>query len=223
MSVPIYRKIKNALIEKISTLSPNDPVESERILAFEYKASRMTVRKAIDELVDEGYLYRDANRGTFVSDAVLHKKNTTIKNEQELGNVDYKIIYFDVKATSPEDVQEYLYLRAEDAIVRMVRLLLVDAKPLAIEEIYIKRLNLSDEELGNMPKWRDFNAFIAQGSITQRFVPTLVPMRYAHFLGMKINEPIILIENFINSKNGQPLIYMRTYNNPKERVIEITS
>lgn len=211
------------MIQIIKEMPANAPISSERDLAVEYDASRMTVRKAINVLVDEGYLYRDANRGTFVAAKVLHKKNTTLEKADTEDEINYQIIYFDVKASSAKEIQELLHIDAEDAIVRMIRLSRIGDRPQAVEEIYIKRLNLSDEEFGNMPKWRDFNRFIAQGGLTQRFLPTLVPMKYAHMLNMRIEEPIIMVENLINSKNGQPLIYMKVFNNPKEKIIEITS
>lgn len=48
---------------------PNTPIPSERDLSSIYGLSRMTVRRAIDQLVTEGLLYRVNGKGTFVSDA----------------------------------------------------------------------------------------------------------------------------------------------------------
>lgn len=223
MSIPIYLQIKEKMIEMISELPANSPVPSERDLAVLYSASRMTVRKAIDALVDEGYLYRNSNKGTFVADEVLRKKNTTLDEKSIEREITYKSIYFDVKASSSDEVQSYLNISGDDSVVRMIRLCLADERPQSIEEIYIKRLDLDDDEFRNLPKTRDFNDFIIQGSLTQRFVPTLVPMQYAHMLELKINEPIIMVENIINRKSGAPFIYMKVFNNPKEKVIEITS
>ena len=222
MAVPIYQRIKDQMIETIESLPANASIPSERDLAVQYDASRMTVRKAIDALVDEGYLYRDANKGTFVSDARSRKKNTSLEQDEDSDNKTYKTLYFDVKDTSSKDVQRRLYLSSEDAVVRMIRLCMVDNKPESLEEIYIRRNNLTEEEFINLPKWKNFNSYIDQGSVNQRFVPLLVPIQYAHLLNMKINDPIIMVENVINSKEGRPLIYMKVYNNPKQKVIEIT-
>lgn len=220
--MPIYQQIKDKIVVEITTIPTNSAVPSERDLAVKYSASRMTVRKAIGELVAEGYLYRDANRGTFVADKKLHKKNTTLQNEEIEENMQYEIISFDVGATSSKEIRNHLDATSEDLIVKMIRLSQIEERPLAVEEVYIKRVNLSEEEFDSVQKWKNFNKFIEQGSVTQRFVPALVPVQYTKMLKMKKNDPIIMLENVIASKNGKPLVYMKIFNNPQEKVIEIT-
>ncbi len=48
-------------------LAPDDALPPERELAEELSVSRITVRKAIDGLVDEGLLIRRQGSGTFVA------------------------------------------------------------------------------------------------------------------------------------------------------------
>ena len=66
--VPLYYKLKHALLSMIENeeLTPDQLIPSERVLMDEHKVSRTTVRKAIDELVNEGYLYKQQGKGTFV-------------------------------------------------------------------------------------------------------------------------------------------------------------
>lgn len=136
MSLPIYLQIKNIMIEEIKDLKVNYPIPSERVLAENYDASRMTVRRAIDELVDEGYLYRDAKRGTFVADQTNIRKNTLLDALAE-ESMDYRVLYFDVKSVTVKELQEALYIRPNEQVVRMVRLLMMDEEPYAIEEVYV--------------------------------------------------------------------------------------
>jgi GntR family transcriptional regulator len=66
--VPKYYALKNHILEMIDrdeyTIDQNIP--SERTLIDQFGISRITVRKAIDELVNEGYLYRLQGKGTYV-------------------------------------------------------------------------------------------------------------------------------------------------------------
>lgn len=226
MQTPIYQQIKDKMCEEIICLPANSSISSERDLALKYSASRMTVRKAISELVEEGYLYRDKNKGTFVADQKLRKKNTsTITFVEEKEKIVNKIIYFNIKNASwnkDQDVIDKLNISMEDSILKVVRLISSEGRPQSIEEIFMARKNIDDEDLGNFKKLLDLNYYIAQGSITQIFIPILIPSKYAHLLSLELNTPIILVDNIINSKNGKPLIYIKTYNNPNEKIIEIT-
>lgn len=67
-SLPLYQQLQRALrtaIEK-RVVAPDDALPPERDLADELSVSRITVRKAIDGLVDEGLLVRRQGAGTFV-------------------------------------------------------------------------------------------------------------------------------------------------------------
>lgn len=211
------------MFEEIQELSVNDPIPSERDLAEIYDASRMTVRKAVDELVKEGYLYRDKTRGTFVADREGHRKNTLIETMIR-GDLSYRVLYFDVKASSSFAVQSALGIRPSDQVVRMIRLVFDGGDPFAVEEIYVERRAMTDEEVNNMTKWRSFNHFLTDGNvITQRFVPSVVPVQYAKLLKMNIHNPILMIENFISTKMGDKVAYSRIFHNPEKGHVEITT
>lgn len=71
-SAPLYRRFQRALRAAIedNAWSPNDALPAERELAERFSLSRVTVRKAIDGLVDEGLLTRRQGSGTFVAGRV---------------------------------------------------------------------------------------------------------------------------------------------------------
>lgn len=66
-----FVQIKSALLNKIESgeMSPGDKVLSENQLAESFSVSRMTARRALTELVNEGILARSQGVGTFVSDS----------------------------------------------------------------------------------------------------------------------------------------------------------
>lgn len=65
---PMYYQLKNIIIDMIENeeISEDECIPSEPKLMQTYNLSRTTVRKAIDELVNEGYLYKRQGKGTFV-------------------------------------------------------------------------------------------------------------------------------------------------------------
>ena len=49
---------------------------------------------------------------------------------------------------------------------------------------------------------------VKQGTITQRFVPMLLPAHYATQLELAPGTPIIMVESLIRSRSGVPVIYV---------------
>ncbi len=66
---PKYKQVKEHIIGYITqnSLNYNDPIKSEIELMKEFGVSRHTIRKAIGDLVNEGWLYKQQGRGTFVA------------------------------------------------------------------------------------------------------------------------------------------------------------
>src|SRR5438477_127851 len=66
---PLYQQLQRALREAIhnQVLGPDDALPAERQIATDLEISRITVRKAIDGLVEEGLLVRRQGSGNFVA------------------------------------------------------------------------------------------------------------------------------------------------------------
>jgi GntR family transcriptional regulator len=64
---PKYYRLKQLIREEYSDWDPGVPIPSEADLCRLHGVSRTTVRKAIDDLVNEGLLYRIQGKGTFVA------------------------------------------------------------------------------------------------------------------------------------------------------------
>jgi len=67
-ALPLYQQLQRAIREAINShvLAPDDALPAERQIAAELSVSRITVRKAIDGLVEEGLLVRRQGSGNFV-------------------------------------------------------------------------------------------------------------------------------------------------------------
>lgn len=78
-SVPIYEQIKNSIIEQIMNdeLKEDDAIPSIRSLAQDIKISVMTIKKAYDELEQDGYIISRQGKGTFVA-----PKNTELAKDK---------------------------------------------------------------------------------------------------------------------------------------------
>lgn len=85
MTEAIYARIKRALREQIEDglLRPGDRIPSENQLVAEYTVSRMTARRALLELSEEGLVDRRAGLGTFVAEPKPVSSFTQIRDIAE--------------------------------------------------------------------------------------------------------------------------------------------
>ena len=85
MTAPQYARIKEALRSEIAqgTLAPGDRVPSENQLAAQYSVSRMTARRALLELADNGVLLRTQGLGSFVADSRPMSSINQVRNIAE--------------------------------------------------------------------------------------------------------------------------------------------
>ncbi len=221
MTKPLYIQVKDEILKSIEKQKPNTPILSERELAEKHDVSRMTARKAIRKLVDEGYLYRKDNLGTFVASPEMRKKFNVFsfldfKNSEAPS---YKIILFQV-INGDEEVAKKLRIDSEKRYMQIIRKNLNDGKPASIEEIYINP-SIVARETNDIEEILDFHSLIKIGVVKQTFLPTIVPMEYAHMLKIQLNTPIIKVESIVTTQEGQVFAYSRTYVNSNENVIEI--
>ena len=70
--VLVQEKIKDAIKHRKIV----DKLPGERALAKEYGYSYMTIRKAVDNLVAKGLLYKIPMKGTYVANSKTRKKKT---------------------------------------------------------------------------------------------------------------------------------------------------
>ena len=112
-STPIYEQIKIQIINQIMSgeLNEGDIIPSIRSLALDIKISVMTVKKAYDELEEEGYIKSVQGKGTFVA-----PKNMQLVREQankDIENYILKIIEisnkFNISKEEILDLFKYIY------------------------------------------------------------------------------------------------------------------
>lgn len=141
-NVPIYQQIVQYIMDCITnnTYQKGAVIPSEQELCRKFDTSRMTVRKAIDELVKEGWLYRVKGRGAFVSHFELQKTYTLHGFTQNMTQLGFKPSskVLDFKIIKPDhEIAEILNLLPTDNVYYLKRLRLVDQEPVAVEKAFL--------------------------------------------------------------------------------------
>ncbi len=140
--LPKYYQLKESLREQIELLQADQLIPSEAELCAAHGVSRITVRKALNDLIHEGLLYAVQGKGTFVAP---HKFRVQWAQESAGFHADMARRGLKVKvrvleqAVVPADegVAAELNLKRGDLVVKLVRLRFVDDKPFDIATNYL--------------------------------------------------------------------------------------
>lgn len=136
--IPVYYQLKNDFIKKIASgvWKSGECISSERELCEIYGVSRMTIRQAIGELVQEGILTRKKGKGTFVCEQKVNQKDMMSFTEmikQSGRSLETKVVEFEIIDT-PEHIQDTFVL---DRLYKITRKRIVDNECIALETVYI--------------------------------------------------------------------------------------
>jgi GntR family transcriptional regulator len=139
--IPVYYQLKNIILKKIQSgeFLEGGLIPSERELGDSLNISRMTVRQALNLLVQEGILYREKGKGTFVSKSKIVQNNIESFSEtvrQRGLEPSTEIIYFS-KNENNQRIKEILDLQEMDTLYYLKRLRLASKVPIAIEEVFM--------------------------------------------------------------------------------------
>ena len=219
--MPRYLEIKQEILEQIKTKEVNTSIPSERELSLLFDASRMTIRKAIDELVEEGVLYRDKNKGTFIADHTFVNRNSSKEILLEQDVDDLSLIHFNAKEY-PEMAIRF-NKPTHTLLLRVVCLNKKGGRPRCIEEFFFLYNKVENPHLTNIHELLDIKNVFDVGKMVQRFYPEIIPIKYANLLGLSLNMPVIMVETTLYDQRGELITIVKTYYNPKESPIEIVS
>jgi len=202
--LPIYYQIEAALKQQIESgvLQPGDLIPSEREFAEAHQISRMTVRQAISNLVNAGYLIRQKGRGTFVANKkiVMQLSGLTSFSEEmeHLGLeptsalLSYQII--DASMT----IANKLRIREGASVYELKRLRIADEQALALETVYIP------EQLYAFAEASGLNL----GRASQTFESRLATKEEAGHLGLSTASPVLSVEQLTYLTTEQPFEYV---------------
>jgi GntR family transcriptional regulator len=149
---PLYRQLTRRIAAAIEAgeLGPGESLPPEREMAALTGLSRVTVRKAVQALVQSGQLVQRRGSGTFVAPRVERVEQalsllTSFSEDMARRGKTVRSVWLAraVHAPSPEEMMA-LGLTAHDRVARLERVRLADDVPLAIERASLSTAILPD-------------------------------------------------------------------------------
>lgn len=135
--VPLYHQLAHQLKEAVESgrLLKGEFLDNELLLADQWQVSRPTVRRAIQELVDDGLLVRRRGVGTQVVNDQVRRPFTLSSLHDDLvasGRSPVTAVVELDRGPAPDDIAQALALAPGTDVVHLVRRRSAGAQPLAV-------------------------------------------------------------------------------------------
>lgn len=213
--VPLYFQLKEQIRKNILSggYKEGDLIPSERELGDQYDLSSTTIRRALNDLVQENFLERKAGKGTFVRlnkvKRDLRKVIGFTKNMQEMGLIPSTRVISKKLVAANAYARSRLSLDKGAQIVRLERVRMASDIPMMFETRYIRTdicPGIEMEELDSS-LWKVFEEKygLKPNRHSQNMNITVVTGRSAYLLTLKEGTHVFLIKGVTYVQDNLPI------------------
>ncbi len=214
---PLYMQLCQLLEDQITngTLKQGDQIMTEAELSEYYQVSRITVRKAIEVLVQKGVLVKQRGIGTFVAKTKMLRNMSGIlgfsASCRQIGKEpSSKLLVAELRPSTVKD-REYLKLGTNSTIICIIRIRMCDSTPVIIEEVHYPQeyaYLLAYDLQGSL-----YDALAEHGIIPSKGMSTLSIVLAGHEdanqLQIEDEKPLLQMEGVVYDENKEPIHYSR--------------
>jgi GntR family transcriptional regulator len=219
---PLYSRVETVLTGEIieGDLKVGDQLPTEDGLIARFAVSRITVRRAIQNLVSRGLVEIRRGKGTFVAAPKITQELTEltgfVEDMHALGRKPTARVISNEIVPADPIVATHLALMKGERVVRIRRVRLADGVPLSLDETYLP-LDLGRKIITNNLKVepifslleRKYGVPLIEAEYKLDAVPAEVEVAAA--LKVEKRSPIFRIERTSYSTGGRPVDYERLY------------
>lgn len=219
--VPLYYQLKEILLEFIKHQGPYELLPPELELSRLYGLSRSTVRQALTELAEEGYIERHKGKGTMslpvkIEQEFLEVLESFNDEMQEKGlHPETSVLQLNLIKAGPS-IGGQLELSSDEQVVYLKRLRNVEGSPIVIVESYLPaelyelsgllQEDLVHDSLYHLMRYRYKVSIEASRRVLE--------IRYAlaneaKLLGIETGAATLYIETRSTDSEGVPIEYSR--------------
>lgn len=220
--VPLYHQLYELLRSKIESgeFAPGDMLPTENELLEQYQLSRNTVRQALQELVNSGWVVRQRGRGSFVTHRPIEQGlNRIISFTEDMRNRGLtpgtQIISAELMP-APEHIAAALGIEKGEELAHLSRLRLADGEPMSVEQSYLVHRHcpgILNRDYARTPLREELQATygicLVYATQTIRAVPASSDL--AQMLNLERSAALLLIERVSYSQQNQPVEYLRLH------------
>lgn len=218
MGSPVYIQIHNELRKSIEDgkWKVGSKIPAERELATQFGVSRMTLRQAIQTLVDEGVLERRVGSGTFVASSKVQEKMAGVTSFTDLMQAagkkpSSKTVSYHLTIPSESEIEK-LKLDEGQQVLRMERVRYGNNVPLCYEVATIPANLIKDfskaEITSSFYHTLESKANLHPGHATQRVSAANANERIAELLKIRRGDALLRMTQISYLQDGRPFEYV---------------
>jgi GntR family transcriptional regulator len=155
---PLYYRVKEDIKDQIERqeLKPGDLLPTENYLCEKYKVSRVTIRKSISELINEGLVERDFGKAARVAhkqfDRSMNRLGSLFEELEQSGIRSFSYILSSQLIHADEKMAEIMLIPQGEELLYVHRVRYANDVPISLQQIYVRTQlcpNLTAEDMRN--------------------------------------------------------------------------
>lgn len=220
-AMPLYHQLKASLLRDIDAgrWRAGEQLPTEDALMARFRVSKITVRQALRELAQLGYIRREQGRGTFVQGAPLEEgprdlKSFTAEMHGHGLTASSRVLEQGVIPASA-DIASRLAISEGAPVFRLQRLRLADAEPMGVQTAYVPTqlapgiddVSFVDASLYDILASR---YALSPASARETHQAVAVPDEVALLLRALPGSPALMAERLTALADGRPLEFVHS-------------
>lgn len=223
--LPLYDQIERNLRDLIINghLKPGQTMPAEWDLVELYGVSRLTVRRALDELVRQNWLERKHGVGTFVRQptvaSIAASKLSFTEQMRAIGREPGSKIVRQRVVAATAKIARALRITEGDPIIEITRVRLADNVPIMLETACLSTTHfpsLADYDWSkNQSLYKILNEEygVNIAAMDHTIKPVSLTETEAHYIKSKAGSPALLSEIVAYTRDGTPVEYSWSFSN----------
>lgn len=217
----LHRQLFLALREQIrrGAYREGDAIPTEDQLCQSFGVSRITVRRAVADLVDEGWLERRLGRGTFVRQstqkAAAHPSSTFIESIAKRSKQTQVTVLEVSRRPPPAHVAAIMGVPESTEVLYASRLRTISKVPLLFVDSWVMPEH-ANHITGPALEARSISETLLSDGVrfrhvTEEITAVAADPHVAQHLNVEVGAPLLCVTRLVSQDAGKPVMYLTAY------------
>lgn len=217
---PLYIQLEELIRNSIESgeWKPHTAIPSESEMNRLYGVSRMTIRSACSQLVQDGVLYRVPGKGTFVAEPKIMTESLAYMGfREQLERMGYEItteLLNVVEKEASHGIAKRLQCHQGDSILEIERLRFIKGEPISLHYSRIpyelcKNLSEGSLEEEQLCVLLEKEYDLKPSRIIETLESVTASEKESHLFNVEQGYPLLVLEDILYDKEDKPFEYSK--------------